>query len=117
MTARNAICSGCGEQVLIEDNGQKDGFCSCDPVCLKCGCRFKPWEMEGIAGIVGIEREICEECLDAAMKETAERLWYWLFDALDVAPSLRQDVRYNRARHSALVLFRLDVYARLAREN
>jgi hypothetical protein len=115
--SKNVICSGCGEQVLVEANGQKDDTCACDPVCIVCRRQFKPWTMEGVAGITAIERNVCEDCLDAAMQETCGRLFYWLTDDLSIAPSLQKDERWKHARHSALILFRLDVHEKLVRDN
>jgi hypothetical protein len=116
---KNATCSGCGEQVLVEANGQKDGFCACDPVCLVCGKQFKAWLPE-FALIPENENRICEECLDNALWDTAECLFTWAkprgtqWDSPAPSPAIQEWRNgYEAGQRSALRLFRFDVYLKL----
>lgn len=118
---KNATCSGCGEQVLVEANGQKDGFCACDPVCLVCGKPFKSWQPE-FALIPENENKICEECLEAALLETAGCLYQWTNQKNNWQPVTSPAVLewrngYEAGQRSALRLFRFDVYLKLVSEN
>lgn len=118
MTERNATCSGCGEAVLVEANGQKDGTCACDATCYLCGTQFAPWWLENESSFVPPRREhICETCYLAFRAEyiTEHRMeGLWANLTADEPPLYPPEAQrgYALAKRLARLAFELHVLSR-----